>query len=107
MADMVIHKIELYLKGKKEAEIVGVVLDDVLAEADVLIAHWLSTGYAEADYLAMVTSGGSYRYEQRVIFTGGLAYAGVLPESEFNDLIEKIMSTSDSVTNPNEIQMPC
>ncbi len=82
---MVIHKAELFLKQaegdklvfKKEVECVGVDLNAVLGEADRLIAHWLKSGYAAEDYLAMVTSGESYRPE-----SGAIALAPVVHDAE-------------------------
>lgn len=69
---MVIHSIRLFLRDKQaegapfnfQQEFVGVNFDAVCEEADRMIAHWLAHGYAEGDYLAMTTSGASYRYER-------------------------------------------
>ncbi len=75
---MVIHSIKLYLRDREaetrrsesapafklEAEFVGVNLDHVLVEADRVIERWIASGYGADDYLAMVSSGASYRHEQ-------------------------------------------
>jgi hypothetical protein len=68
---MVIYSIKLFRADRLaegepfmlEREIVGVDLDAVRTEANRIIALWLRHGYTEDDYLAVVGSGASYRYE--------------------------------------------